>query len=185
MPARCKFYEDGDTRSWRYFIPDLGGIHRKEFVEATNALGTPQGWLVKHSDLHSLWVNPPYSSPRLWLDRIVSEVRWHGQHDQAEIDGSEGPDSTRDIKALALVKADTSTRWWHEIVWPRAEGPRSVGLALRPSVCWFRKRIKFCGPLQDAKKSSATFPCALLVWGDSHFRCEVSSVMREDCHFTP
>ena len=184
MPARCKFYEGGDTRSWRYFKRGPHGSLR-DAAKMNTGEKVPQGLLVKDSDLHSLWVNPPYSSPRLWLDRIVSEVRWHGQHDQAEIDGSAGPDSTRDIKALALVKADTSTRWWHEIVWPRAQGPRSVGLALRPSVCWFRKRIKFCGPLQDEKRSSATFPCALLVWGDSHFRCEVSSVMREDCHFTP
>lgn len=40
-----------------------------------------------------VWLNPPYSNPRPWLERL----RNHG-------DG------------IALLPADTSTAWWHESV---------------------------------------------------------------------
>ena len=44
-----------------------------------------------------VWLNPPYSRPAPWLERLAN----HGE-------------------GIALIFARTETGWWHDFVWPKA-----------------------------------------------------------------
>ena len=83
--------------------------------------GLTAGWMG------SVYVNPPYSNPHPWCVRLASHV---------------GP-------WIALVKLDTTTRWWAEL------------MTACTSWAAFRCRIRFDRP--DKPPLTATFPNAL-VW---------------------
>ena len=50
----------------------------------------------------SVFVNPPYSNPRPWIQRAVEE-------------------SAKGKTVVMLLRADTSTRWFHDLILPNAE----------------------------------------------------------------
>ena len=139
-------------------------------------------------DASRVWLNPPYSRPAPWLRKLRDHVSQ--DLDPAVLPNSEGrPWGQR--QALALVKADTSTRIWHEIAFPE-----SPALGVAPDVLWFRKRIRFVGPRSKGGKGSPNFPSSMLVWGPgawdvggggsrtSNFRDHVAWVFRDLAHRT-
>lgn len=78
-----------------------------------------------------VWLNPPYSSPGPWVARLAE----HGS-------------------GLALIPADTASKWWHDHVvsaW---------------SVCFLRHRVTFIREGND-NVTSARFPSAIAAWGYS------------------
>lgn len=83
------------------------------------------------------FVNPPYSDPRPWIQRIASvHASW-----PREVAGD----------SIALVKCDPSTRAW-ESAWSA------------DAVLFFRRRVQFIKP-NSVLRASAMFPSALLYWG--------------------
>lgn len=85
----------------------------------------------------SVWINPPYSNPLPWMDKL-----------RVEIDGG------RCREAMALVKLDTSTKWWKALTLNKD----FVSLWL------FNNRLRF-EPPPGVKASSNNF-CSALV----HYR---------------
>lgn len=75
-----------------------------------------------------IWCNPPYSDPMPWMERCA-------EHD-----------------AVALVKIDTSARWWKRHIWPHAQ-----------HVIFLSDRVGFIKP-GESKRSKAPFPSALVFW---------------------
>lgn len=70
----------------------------------------------------SVFVNPPYSDIRRFLDKAVFEIR-----------------SGRTSVAVFLVPSRTDTKWWHEVVIP-----------LSREVRFIRGRLRFNGVKQNA-----------------------------------
>jgi phage N-6-adenine-methyltransferase len=85
-----------------------------------------------------VWLNPPYSKPAPWLAKAVKTADAGGY-------------------VVALIKADTSTKWWHTYVEP-------VRLGEKPGAVIFLK-----GRLRFGKKGvfgpPATFPSAVVIFG--------------------
>jgi len=65
------------------------------------------------------WMNPPYSAPERWISKAIEET-WGA--------------STRLCEVVALLPSDTSTRWFHEAVFPHAL-----------SISFLRPRVRFVG----------------------------------------
>lgn len=63
---------------------------------------------------NSIFVNPPYSKPLPWIKRAIEEQR-------------------KGKTVVMLLKADTSTIWFHDYVLPNAK------------IEWIRGRIRFNG----------------------------------------
>ncbi len=74
----------------------------------------------------STFVNPPYSNPRPWIEKAITEAR-------------EGK------TVVMLLRSDTSTEWFHELVLPWAE------------IRWLKGRLKFT-------KDRAPFPVFLAIF---------------------
>jgi len=49
---------------------------------------------------HSIFINPPYSKPRPWIENALKQ---------------------KDKTIVMLLKADTSTNWFHDLILPNAE----------------------------------------------------------------
>ena len=82
---------------------------------------------------HVVFMNPPYSQVDKWLEKAWKE--------------------SDDCTVVALVKADTSTDWWHKH-WKRASEVR------------FLKRIQFQPPPgYTGRLSSPNMGSALLIYG--------------------
>lgn len=63
----------------------------------------------------STFVNPPYSNPRPWIEKAIEE-------------------SKRGKTVVMLLRGDTSTRWFHDLVLDKAE------------IRFIKGRIKFNNP---------------------------------------
>ena len=74
----------------------------------------------------SIFINPPYSNPKIWIEKVVQEQR-------------------KGKTIVMLLRVDTSTNYFHELVLPNAE--------LR----WIRGRVRFKGKL-------APFPSYLAIF---------------------
>jgi len=108
-------------------------IAHTRFTEADDGLQRDWGTAANHS----IYLNPPYSDPYPWLQRLTAHV-----------------DSTREDAAdfaVALTKADTSTAWFHDFI---VESATAVG--------FLEQRLSFVGGADDA-----SFPNALSVFGDA------------------
>ena len=108
-------------------------IAHTRFTEADNGLQRDWGTAADRS----IYLNPPYSDPYPWLQRLTAHV-----------------DSTREDAAdfaVALTKADTSTAWFHDFI---VESATTVG--------FLEERLSFVGGADDA-----SFPNALSVFGDA------------------
>lgn len=84
-----------------------------------------------------VFLNPPYSKPRPWLARAASEI----ENGNAEL-------------VFALLKYDTSTRWWNEVV--------------APSALWIHpipQRVRYRGATQVAN-----FPSVWVLWRNEPVR---------------
>jgi len=106
--------------------PHLGGL-------AANWISDADGKLFRNR-----WVQPPYSSPRLWLERL------------AELHDGAAPEIVGD--SLALIKCDPSTRAWRA-AW-KAD-----------AVLFFSRRIPHVQPGR-ATRNVAPFPQAMLYFGE-------------------
>jgi site-specific DNA-methyltransferase (adenine-specific) len=73
------------------------------------------------------YVNPPYSKPRPWIEKAIDE-------------------SKKGKIIVMLLRGDTSTAWFHDLVWGKAE------------VRFLRGRIRF----NDAKP--APFPSIVAIY---------------------
>jgi phage N-6-adenine-methyltransferase len=98
--------------------------------------GLSRTWIgeVDGVPIRSRYLNPPYSKPAPWLAR-ASEL--HRLADAGE--------------SIALIKADTSTRWF-------------VHAWEAPALMFFAKRIPYVNPAK-ATRQVAMFPSALVYWG--------------------
>jgi phage N-6-adenine-methyltransferase len=102
----------------------------------------PAGWhFIQEDDgLNRNWValtlymNPPYSDVKRWINKLTEE--YESGHVQ---------------QAIALVKADPSTRWFQQI-WESAE-----------VVCFVDHRLRFHGTVKNS--SAATFASAIAYFG--------------------
>ena len=182
-------------------LPDLDPATSEDAILPALRRITPEsdggigGLEADWGDAGRVWLNPPYSRPAPWLRKLRDHV-------SRDLDPALLPSSSclcvadsevrpwGQRQALALIKADTSTRIWHEIAFPQ-----SPPLGLAPDVLWFRKRIRFVGPRSKGGKGSPNFPSALLVWGPgswdagltsraSTFRDHVAWVFRDLAHRT-
>ncbi len=108
----------------------------------------------------SWWVNPPYSSPKTWVERIVDSYRPVYRNE-------DGRRRVRTAGTIALVKCDPSTLWWGMAVGRRGVDPRESGP--RPDLVLPHSRVRFVGPNFD-HRNSPPFPVAFLVWGSPEFR---------------
>ncbi len=75
----------------------------------------------------STFVNPPYSKPRPWIEKAIEE-------------------SKRGKTVVMLLRGDTSTAWWHDLVWGIAE------------IRFIRGRLRFNG------RDPAPFPSILAIY---------------------
>ena len=82
-----------------------------------------------------VWCNPPYSKGNIaqWVKKAISELDRDG-----------GPEMT-----MMLLPSDTSTAWFHDMVWMRAE-----------DVTFLKGRIAFEGP--EKGRVGAPFPSMLV-----------------------
>jgi DNA (cytosine-5)-methyltransferase 1 len=82
-----------------------------------------------------VFVNPPYSPGNLveWASKIAS---------------------SRGCDRLALLPANTDTRWWHDII-----------LTSRPAVCFLRGRVRFVDPLSGRPAGCGRFASVVCYWG--------------------
>ena len=100
-----------------------------------NPLGTQHFYAYPYTDgltepwYNRVFMNPPYSKPRPWLEKAVEEVR-----------------NGNAISVLGLIKCDMSTRWWNYCV--KTE-------PLAKMVYPWPKRIKYRGATQVANFPSA------------------------------
>ena len=62
-----------------------------------------------------VWVNPPYSQPRVWVERAVKAVRTEG------------------CRVVMLLPGAVDTNWFHDLVLPNAD------------VIFMRGRVRFIG----------------------------------------
>lgn len=87
------------------------------------------------NNLKYVLANGPYSDPVPWLRRCIKE-------------------SQKGVTVYALVRGDTSTAWWHELVMPfvRPEDIRFV-----------RGRIKFYDPTKK-EQTEAKFASILVIY---------------------
>lgn len=76
-------------------VPEVGGS--PSWAKVKSAYTPSQDGLSQPWEGH-VWLNPPYSKPAPWLERLSL----HG-------DG------------MALIFARTETGWWQEHVWPKAD----------------------------------------------------------------
>lgn len=110
---------------------------------ATDQTAKCMQWFTREDDgLHQpwygrVWVNPPYSDPRPWIQKAVDSIRYG----QAQ-------------RVVMLLPASTDTAWFHDLVLPHAD------------VVFIRGRIKFLGwrgtPIGSPKAGNiiAVFPKA-------------------------
>lgn len=94
--------------------PELDPCSNKHsFVEAGEAW--EEGGLIRSLDpFRTLYLNPPYSLPRLWAERVL---RWYAKDRRRE--------------AMLLLNAETGTAYWQNTIWPMT------------AVAYFPPRIKF------------------------------------------
>ena len=79
-----------------------------------------------------VWLNPPYGDQLpLWLERLNE----HGN-------------------GIALITARTETRWFHDLVWERADG-----------ILFLKGRLKFYKE-NGQPGGTATFPSCLVAYGE-------------------
>ncbi len=93
----------------------------KYFTPAQN--GLTQSW-----EGERVFMNPPYSKIKQWIEKAWLEK------DKADL-------------IVALVPARTDTRWFHDLVYEKAE------------IRFIRRRIVFAG-----MKHNAPFPSMLIIW---------------------
>lgn len=92
-----------DTLVQRYGAFDLDPCCRPEtkkaprfFTKAQNGLIQPWSGLV--------WVNPPYSNPRIWVEKAISEVHRNPS-----------------THIIMLLPAAVDTAWFHDLVLPHGD----------------------------------------------------------------
>lgn len=91
--------------------------------------GLIQDWVAQ-----TVFMNPPFSKNSIWIDKLIKEYR------------------LGNIKeAIALVKADTSTRWFQ----PLWDYP----------ICFCNRRLRFVG-----NGNSALFASALVYFGNNPYK---------------
>jgi len=78
-----------------------------------------------------VFVNPPYSRPGPWVRKAIAE-------------------SKRGKLVVMLLKADTSTSWFHDLVLPNAE------------IRWIKGRLRF------SNQGRAPFPSMLAIFRERH-----------------
>jgi site-specific DNA-methyltransferase (adenine-specific) len=77
----------------------------------------------------STFVNPPYSKPKLWINKAIEE-------------------SHKGKIIVMLLKSDTSTLWYHELIVPNAE-----------RIEFIKGRLKFTGVNKRTGKPVIGIPC--------------------------
>lgn len=94
---------------------DLDACCRAESAKAPSFFtrqedGLTQSW---HGNV---WVNPPYSSPKPWIEKAIQEVQ-----------------SGRAVLVALLLPSRTDTGWFHDLILPHA------------GIMWLRGRPHFIG----------------------------------------
>lgn len=109
--------------------------------------GLAEEWTpAAHGEPGLTFVNPPYSDVTPWIAKAQTEA-------------------ARGVEVVMLLPADTSTRWFHDVLVARA--------SYHPdALLYYRRRIKFLGA-----NGSPKFPSLLAYWGKD------ASAFRE--HFSP
>jgi phage N-6-adenine-methyltransferase len=113
----------------------FGPFHLDPCTTEDNILGTEKFYyLPKYDGLLEPWygrvfMNPPYSKPRPWLEKAIEEVR-----------------KGNATSVLGLIKCDMSTSWWNDCI---KHEP------LAKLVYPWPKRIKYRGATQVANFPSA------------------------------
>lgn len=90
------------------------------------------------SQHRTVYCNPPYSDPSPWLLRCARHA-----------------ETVQSGEAIALVKSDTSTKWWHSWVF----GGHAK------AICFPFRRINFIPPPGSEGKNGANFAVALVYYG--------------------
>ncbi len=82
----------------------------------------------------STWINPPYSDPRPWVKRAANHRG----------------------RVCMLLKADTSTAIWRDVIWPHAS-----------AVLFLYARVRFASPANPDRGATAKWPSAIVLfnWG--------------------
>ena len=94
------------------------------------------------------WMNPPYSNPKAWLKKAYEE-------------------SLQGCTVVSLIPGDTSTEWFHDLVWGKAE------------VRIIKGRINFINPDKTKKTTAPKFGCILAIYGPN-IEPRVITVKRPD-----
>lgn len=124
--------------AWQPVLQSLG-IDAFDLDPCTNRHATVlalHGISLPHDGLTApwfgaVWCNPPYSDPKPWIKRCA-------EHDDTTV---------------ALVKCDTATSTWRELIWPTAQ-----------LVCFPFRRLKFFQPAKPARAATAKWANALIFW---------------------
>lgn len=83
-----------------------------------------------------VWLNPPYSQCRAFIEKAASEA-WDG------------------CTTVCLVPSRTDTRWWHSCVWDAVTHQPRPGVEVR----FLKGRLKFGGASQGAP-----FPSVVIIF---------------------
>lgn len=114
--------------------------------------GLEQSWAGER-----VWVNPPYSDIRPWVEKAWFEAEHFGE------DGPLGILTRAQLIVMLLPANRTEQRWWVDLVEPYR---RERGGSL--TVEFLAGRMRFIPPGEDSVKpnSRPPFGCCLVIWGD-------------------